>query len=81
MTAKPSTSATNIDAKLQFLDLMSFSPPPGKTAFSKSRALKNRSRRIPGDPPTPDPVKGHVLFEKCRCRLTWSKPQVRSLGQ
>jgi hypothetical protein len=68
--AKESTSATNIDANLQFLDLMSFSSSAGENGILEKAPLKNRSRRIPRDPATPDPVKDMLFFEKCRCRLT-----------
>jgi len=58
--ASASTSATNIDASLQFLDLMSYSSEPVKTAILEQVPWENRGRRKLRSTLAPDPVKGHV---------------------
>jgi len=46
---------------------MSFSPSPDRTAFLEEPRLEESEPRYPvKDLPTPNPVKGHVLFKKCR---------------
>jgi len=69
--AKASTSATNIDANLQFLDMSFFLLGRGEQLSRQKRLLKNRSRRIP------ERIrrlrvrsKDMLCVEKCRCRLT-----------
>jgi hypothetical protein len=50
---------------------MSFSSSAGESGIlERAVPLKEPEPTDPvRDPATPDPVKGHVLFEKCRCRL------------
>ena len=50
---------------------MSFPSLAGENGILESQSAEEPESTYPmWDPATPDPVKGHVLFEKCRCRLT-----------
>jgi hypothetical protein len=46
MAAKPITSATIMDASLQPLDLMSFSPPPGERHSRKGAPGRTGANRL-----------------------------------
>jgi len=62
--AKESTSATNIDANLQFLDLMSFSSSAGENGILEKSAVEEPEPTHPEGSSDPGSGQGHALLRK-----------------